>query len=68
MLELHLGPFDRKTVKHAENIVFDLRSPIGYQMKKKIQQHFLQISFTISAVEIYFGRAVRREVGCEKIQ
>ena len=28
----------------------------------------LQISLTISAVEIYNGKAVQREVGCEEIE
>ena len=33
-----------------------------------MQQNFLQISFAILAVEICKGKAVKRKVGCEKIQ
>ena len=33
LLELDFCPFDSKTVKYAENVVSDLPSSIGHQMK-----------------------------------
>ena len=33
LLELHFCPFDSKTVKYAENVVFHLPSSIGHQMR-----------------------------------